>query len=100
MGPAGKRASMHQRQLHVYPGPRMPYHHPVAVVMCALWWGFFLGCLRESVGPLIALFSDPAPAPRCRGVDGGTGTPLHMSMIASIAPTPLSPEARVTKAAM
>jgi hypothetical protein len=26
-------------------GVCMPYHHPVAVMISALWWGIYLGCL-------------------------------------------------------
>ena len=37
-------------------GVCMPYHHPVAVVISALWWGIYLGCLGGSVGALIAMF--------------------------------------------
>jgi hypothetical protein len=48
----------------------MPYHHPVAVVLSALWWGIYLGCFGGSVGALIALFTEPAPAPAFRGVEG------------------------------
>ena len=39
----------------------MPYHHPVAVVLSALWWGIYLGCFGASVGALIALFTERAP---------------------------------------
>jgi len=48
----------------------MPSHHPVAVVISALWWGIYLGCLGGSVGALIAWFTERAPAPTSRGVDG------------------------------
>jgi hypothetical protein len=43
-------------------GMCMPYHHPVAVVLSALWWGIYLGCFGASVGALIALFTERAPA--------------------------------------
>jgi hypothetical protein len=48
----------------------MPYHHPVAVVLSALWWGIYLGCFGASVGALIAWFTERAPAPASRGVEG------------------------------
>jgi hypothetical protein len=48
----------------------MPYHHPVAVVISTFWWGIYLGCLGASVGALIGLFTEGAPAPPSRGVDG------------------------------
>jgi len=51
-------------------GVCMPYHHPVAVMISALWWGIYLGCLGASVGALIALFTERAPAPATGGVDG------------------------------
>jgi hypothetical protein len=51
-------------------GVCMPYHHPVAVVISALWWGMYLGCLGGSVGALIALLTERGPAPASRGVDG------------------------------
>jgi hypothetical protein len=51
-------------------GVCMPYHHLVALMISALWWGFYLGCFGGSVGALIALFTKRAPAPASRGVDG------------------------------
>jgi hypothetical protein len=45
-------------------GVYMPYHHPVAVVISALWWSIYLGCFGASVGALIALFAERAPARR------------------------------------
>jgi hypothetical protein len=42
-------------------GVCMPYHHPVAVVLSALWWGLYLGCFGASVGALIALCTERAP---------------------------------------
>jgi hypothetical protein len=51
-------------------GVCMPYHHLVAVVISALWWGIYLGCLGGSVGGLIALLTERAPAPAFREVDG------------------------------
>jgi hypothetical protein len=43
-------------------GVCMPYQHPVAVVLSALWWGIYLGCFGASVGALIAVFTERAPA--------------------------------------
>jgi hypothetical protein len=43
-------------------GVCMPYQHPVAVVVSALWWGIYLGCFGGSVGALIALVIERAPA--------------------------------------
>src|SRR5262245_48503411 len=51
-------------------GVCMPYHHPVAVVISALWWGIYLGSLGASVGALMAWLTERAPAPASRGVDG------------------------------
>jgi hypothetical protein len=36
-------------------GVCMPYHHLVAVVVSALWWGIYLGCLGGSLGGLLGL---------------------------------------------
>jgi hypothetical protein len=43
-------------------GVCMPYHHPVAVMISALWWGIYLGCFGASVGALIGVFTERAPA--------------------------------------
>jgi hypothetical protein len=51
-------------------GVCMPYHHPVAVVISALWWGTYLGWLGGSVGALIALLAEGAPALPSRVVGG------------------------------
>ena len=51
-------------------GVCLPYHHPVAVMISALWWGIYLGCFGASVGALIAWFTERASAPASRGVDG------------------------------
>ena len=51
-------------------GVCLPYHHPVAVVISALWWGIYLGSLGASVGALIAMLNQRAPAPAPRGADG------------------------------
>jgi hypothetical protein len=45
-------------------GVCMPYRHPVAVVISTLWWGIYLGSFGASVGGLIALFAERAPAQR------------------------------------
>jgi hypothetical protein len=55
-------------------GVCMPYHYPVAVVISGLWWGIYLGCLGGSVGALIGLLTERAPAASSRGSDGA-GTP-------------------------
>jgi hypothetical protein len=39
-------------------GVCMPYHHPVAVVMSALWWGIFLGCLGASIGSVLGQWAE------------------------------------------
>jgi hypothetical protein len=48
----------------------MPYRHPVAVAVSVLWWGIYLGCFGGSVGALVALLTERAPAPASRAVDG------------------------------
>ena len=55
-------------------GVCMPYHHPVAVVISALWWGIYLGCLGGSIGALLGLWVERTPAPPGRE-SGGAGTP-------------------------
>src|SRR5262245_50483968 len=39
-------------------GGRMPYEHPVGVVISMLWWGIYLGCLGGSVSAVVALLSE------------------------------------------
>ena len=51
-------------------GVCMPYHHPVAVVISALWWSIYLGCFGASVGALIGLCTERALSRVSRGVDG------------------------------
>jgi hypothetical protein len=43
-------------------GVCMPYQHPVALVISVLWWSIFLGCLGGSVGVLLSLLGERAPA--------------------------------------
>ena len=50
-------------------GACMPYQHPVGVVISALWWGIYLGCFGASVGALVGLCTERAPARASRGVD-------------------------------
>jgi hypothetical protein len=40
----------------------MPYRHPGAVTANLLWWGLFLGCLGASLGALLGLWAEQAPA--------------------------------------
>jgi hypothetical protein len=47
-------------------GVCMPFHHPVAVAISALWWGIYLGCLGASLGALAGLVTERNPAPRAR----------------------------------
>ena len=51
-------------------GVYMPYHHPVAVVISALWWGIYLGCLGASIGALWGLWAEQMPAPPAPPEDG------------------------------
>jgi hypothetical protein len=44
-------------------GVCMPYHHPVAVVFSALWWGIYVGCFGASIGALLGLWADQTPTP-------------------------------------
>jgi hypothetical protein len=45
-------------------GASMPYHHPVALVISALWWGIYLGCFGASVGALGAILTERPRGPR------------------------------------
>ena len=56
-------------------GVCMPYHHLVALMISALWWGFYLGCFGGSVGGLIARFTERAPAAPSRGSGGAPAPP-------------------------
>jgi hypothetical protein len=40
----------------------MPYQHPVAVAMSALWWGIYSGSFGATVGAVIALSTERARA--------------------------------------
>jgi hypothetical protein len=51
-------------------GIRLPYHHPVAVVMSVLWWSLYLGGLGASIGALIAVLTEPVTVPPSGGVQG------------------------------
>jgi hypothetical protein len=37
-------------------GAALPYHHPMARVISALWWGIYAGCLGACLGALPGLF--------------------------------------------
>jgi anti-anti-sigma factor len=50
-------------------GVCMPYHHPVALVISALWWGIYFGCFGASVGALIGCLTERALASASRRVD-------------------------------
>jgi hypothetical protein len=56
-------------------GVCMPYHHPVAVVISALWWGIYFGCFGGSIGALLGLWAERTPAPLSQ-VSDGLRTPL------------------------
>jgi hypothetical protein len=44
-----------------------PYHHPVAVTVSVLWWGFYFGWLGASVGAGLGLLAERAPASPSEG---------------------------------
>jgi hypothetical protein len=50
-------------------GVRLPYHHPVAVVISILWWSLYLGGLGASIGALIAELTEPVTVPPSGGVE-------------------------------
>jgi hypothetical protein len=41
----------------------MPYRHPVAVTISALWWGIYLGCSGAILGALLGMWAEQMPAP-------------------------------------
>jgi hypothetical protein len=50
----------------------MPYRHPVAVAISALWWCIYFGCFAASVGALVGVLTDRAPPrPPARGERAG-----------------------------
>jgi hypothetical protein len=51
-------------------GACFPYHHPVAVMVSVLWWGFYFGWLGAGVGAGIGLLAERAPAPLSEGPAG------------------------------
>jgi hypothetical protein len=38
-------------------GACLAYHHPVARVISALWWGVYIGALGASLGALLGIFA-------------------------------------------
>jgi hypothetical protein len=50
-------------------GALVPYHHSVARVISALWWGIYCGCLGASIGALVSLVTKQTPAPSARKPD-------------------------------
>jgi hypothetical protein len=52
-------------------GASISYHHPVARVLSALWWGIYFGCFGASIGALIGLYMDRTPAPPSQESEGG-----------------------------
>jgi hypothetical protein len=65
-------------------GVCMPYSHPVAVTISVLWWGIYLGCFGASVGALLGLWAEQAPAPPFQGSDGASN-PLSGADSAALA---------------
>ena len=63
----------------------MPYHHPVAVVISALWWGIYLGCLGASVGALIVWLTERAPPRLSATWDGAGMVPTELELDARAA---------------
>jgi hypothetical protein len=43
-------------------GACLPYDHPVAVTVSALWWGIYGGCFGANVGALLGLWAERTPA--------------------------------------
>jgi hypothetical protein len=56
-------------------GVCMPYRHPVAVLISALWWGIFLGAFGTSIGAILGLWAEQMPAPPSRRSDGAGTSP-------------------------
>jgi len=51
-------------------GACMPYRHPVAVTISALWWGIYVGCFGASIGALLGLWAEQVSAPPSPPSDG------------------------------
>jgi hypothetical protein len=52
-------------------GAFMPYRHPVAVTISALWWGTYFGCFGAWSGALAGALAERAPASLFRGRGAG-----------------------------
>jgi hypothetical protein len=51
-------------------GAYMPYHHPVALAISAIWWGIYAGCFGASLGALFGFLTTRDPR------SGGNQTPV------------------------
>src|SRR5262245_58015050 len=69
-------------------GVCMPYQHPVALGLSALWWGIYLGCFGASVGALIGSLAERAPTRPPRG----PAVSLHIKKSPLCPPVSSSPE--------
>jgi hypothetical protein len=46
-------------------GASMPYHHPLAIAISAIWWGIYVGCFGGSIGALIGLCARRRSSDKC-----------------------------------
>jgi hypothetical protein len=67
-------------------GACLPYHHPVAVTISALWWGIFFGCFGASLGALVGLWAEQPSAPPPPGWDSAGRPPPEADNPASPVP--------------
>ena len=56
-------------------GACMPYTHPVALTISALWWGLFLGCFGGSLGALYCVLTEGSSPSRSPVSDGAAKLP-------------------------
>jgi hypothetical protein len=50
-------------------GAAMPYSHPIARAVSALWWGIYCGCLGASLGAILGIYTERAPASASESFD-------------------------------
>jgi hypothetical protein len=49
-------------------GACLPYAHPVASILSALWWAVYFGCFGANIGALLGLWAEKTTAPRSKAL--------------------------------
>jgi hypothetical protein len=52
-------------------GACLPYAHPVASILSALWWAVYFGCFGANIGALLGLWAENMTAPPAKGLRYG-----------------------------